>query len=179
MRSRASTMRCPGLALATALVLSACVTARQPSGAGALPLEGPVSVSWRDPAGFSEPTFGAASIDRGRWIVPLAQHVRQRALPRLPPGHRLEVELLDVDRAGEYEPHAGTHPDLRVIRDVYPPRIHLRFHHADGAGGLVDQGERRLIDMAFLQRSSTLDTDPLRFEKQLLDDWLRRELGTR
>lgn len=173
-------MRGRGMVLAAALLVSACATTRPAMGAGELPAEGPVAVSWQDPAGFSEPTFGAMPVDRGTWIRPLAEYLRARAERLLPAGHRLEVVLLDVDRAGQYEPgrDLSTH-DLRVVRDLYPPRIHLRFRHLDGGGAVLGQGERRLVDVAFLQRSATFDSDPLRFEKRLLDDWLRRELGVR
>lgn len=169
-----------GVALATALLVSACASTRELGGPGALAAQGPVAVSWQDPAGFSEPTFGAMPMDRGTWIRPLAEYLRGQAERLLPPGHRLDVELLDVNRAGEYEPgrHTGA-TDLRVVRDVYPPRIRLRFRQVDGSGAVVAEGERRLVDVGFLQRTSGLDSDPLRFEKRLLDDWLRRELGAR
>ena len=166
------------LALAAILAVSGCATTREPAGPGALVAQGPVAVSWRDPAGFSEPTWGAMPVDRGAWIRPLDEYVREQAERRLPPGHRLEVELLDVDRAGEYEP--GRSPgasDLRIIRDVYPPRIHLNFRHFDANGLVVAEGERRLVDVGFMLQSTVADTDPLRYEKRLLDDWLRRELG--
>lgn len=173
-------MHAGGMALATALLVSACATTRPAMGAGALADEGPVAVAWQDPAGFSEPDFGALPADRGTWIRVLAEHLRVQAERRLPAGHRLEVELLDVDRAGEYEHgrDVSSH-DLRVVRDHYPPRIRLRFRHLDGGGAVLNQGERRLVDVTFLQRTATLDSDPLRFEKRLLDDWLRRELGVR
>lgn len=169
-----------GVALAAALLASACASTREAVGAGALAAQGPVAVSWQDPAGFSEPTYGSVPVDRGTWIRPLAEYLRGQAERLLPPEHRLEVELLDVNRAGEYEPGrpAGA-TDLRVVRDLYPPRIHLRFRHLDGSGAVVAEGERRLVDVGFLQRSSGLDSDPLRYEKRLLDDWLRRELGAR
>jgi hypothetical protein len=180
MGPRASTRRWTGPALAIALAASGCVTTREPVGAGALPAQGPVAVSWQDPAGFSEPTWGAMPVDRDGWIRPLAEHLRQRAESLLPPGHRLEVELLDVNRAGEYEPGgaAGAN-DIRILRDIYPPRIHLRFRHLDGAGAVMAEGERRLIDAAFLQQTTVGGSDPLRYEKRVLDDWLRRELESR
>lgn len=180
MGRQAFSMRGLGVAFAAALLACSCASTPEAVGAGALAAQGPVAVSWQDPAGFSEPTFGAMPVDRGTWIRPLAEYLRGQAERRLPPGHRLEVELLDVNRAGEYEPgrHTGA-TDLRVVRDLYPPRIHLRFRHLDGSGAVVAEGERRLVDSGFLQRSSGLDSDPLRFEKRLLDDWLHRELGAR
>ena len=37
------------------------------------------------------------------------------------------------------------------------------------------EGERELRDPAFMQRGILNETDPLRFEKRMLDDWLRNE----
>ena len=40
----------------------------------------------------------------------------------------------------------------------------------------LDQGERKLIDSSYLFNSSIgMSNDPLRYEKRLLDDWVRRE----
>lgn len=180
MGRHASTLRRLGLILIAAMAASGCASTRTPTGAGALAGSSPVAVSWGDPAGFSESTWGAMPMDRGHWIRPLAEYLRQQAEHVIRPGHRLDVALLDVNRAGEYEPvrHAGA-TDLRVVRDLYPPRIHLRFRHLDGSGAVVAEGERRLVDVGFLQRSPINDSDPLRYEKRLLDDWLRRELGGR
>ncbi|TWI14128.1 DUF3016 domain-containing protein [Aerolutibacter ruishenii] len=170
-----------GLALVAALVTAGCASTRQAIGAGALAGPSPVAVSWQDPQGFSEPTWGAMPVDRGQWIRPLAEHLRRQAEPMLAPGERLEVELMDVNRAGEYEPgrSAAVGHDFRVVRDIYPPRIHLRFRHLAGSGAVIAEGERRLVDVGFMQRQSIMDSDPLRYEKRLLDDWLRRELGGR
>lgn len=178
MARHQSTVRWMGAALVAVLAVSGCASTPEATGPGALAAQGPVAVSWRDPADFSESTWGAMPTDRGTWIRPLAEHLRQQAERRLPPGHRLEVELLDVDRAGEYEParSAGS-TDLRIIRDVYPPRIHLKFRHVDASGAVVAEGERRLVDVGFMLQSTVADTDPLRYEKRLIDDWLRRELG--
>ena len=51
------------------------------------------------------------------------------------------------------------------------------YHGADGR--VLAQGERKLTDLAFLIGSAPLDSsDPLRFEKRMIDAWLRRELAT-
>lgn len=168
-----------------AMLLAACATTpTASSGPGQLEPQGPVSVAWSDPAGFSEITYGNDRIEtlRGTWIRDLAGYLRDRAADRLGPGERLEVELLDVDRAGDYEPWRGPNAsDIRITRDIYPPRIHLRFRHLDPQGQVLAEGERRLTDPGFLSRTagSYRSTDPLRFEKRLLDDWLERELGRR
>src|SRR3546814_11046902 len=62
------------------------------------------------------------------------------------------------------------------MRDVYPPRITLDFKLVGADGNVLAQGTRELSDIAYLQRGSPLaDSDQLRYEKRLIDDWLRKE----
>src|SRR3546814_6438044 len=62
------------------------------------------------------------------------------------------------------------------MRDVYPPRITLDFKLVGADGNVLAQGTRELSDIAYLQRGSLLaDSDQLRYEKRLIDDWLRKE----
>ncbi|MUG03911.1 DUF3016 domain-containing protein, partial [Bacillus tequilensis] len=136
------------------------------------------------PALFSEVTYG---VDRRRtlegiWVRELAEYLRESAAPRLAPGERLEVRLLDIDRAGEFEPWYGRGHDIRMLRNVYPPRINLEYRLLGSDGGVRAEGEERLVDLSYLSRGGTLPhatTDPLRHEKRLLDDWLYRQVGPR
>ena len=83
-------------------------------------------------------------------MAQLARYLRQRAAARLAPGQSLDVTLTDIRRAGNYEAwHGPRANDVRIVRDLYPPRITLRFalHGADGA--VLAQGERRLADPGF------------------------------
>ncbi len=148
----------------------------------ALPESGPVSVRWNDPASFAELRFSHNRYDaaRGGWLTDLAEYLRKRAEMRLPGGERLELTIVDVDRAGDYEPWHGVHyQDTRIVRDIYPPRMTVQVKHFDASGALVSEGERKLSDPAFLLGSSPInESDPLRYEKRMIDSWLRRELGT-
>ena len=83
--------------------------------------------------------------------------------------------------AGEFEPWRGPQfCDTRMMREHYPPRIRLRFRLMDGAGHVVQSGERELAEALYLMKSRTVaQSDPLRYEKQLLRDWIRSELGAR
>lgn len=148
----------------------------------ALPDAGPVSVAWEDPATFvelrhSQNRYEAA---RGNWLMDLAQYLRKGAEARLPPGERLQLTIVDVDRAGDFEPwHGINHQDIRIVRDIYPPRMTLRYKRYDASGAMVGEGERKLSDPAFLLGTTSINnTDPLRFEKRMIDSWLRRELHT-
>jgi hypothetical protein len=148
----------------------------------ALPEAGPVSVRWNDPAGFAElrNSTNRHEAARGDWLPELAQYLRKRAEARLAAGERLELTIVDVDRAGEYEPwHGFDFHDTRIVRDIYPPRMTVQFAHVGADGQVLAQGERKLTDPGFLTGAMPIDgNDPLRFEKRMIDSWLRRELRT-
>ncbi|WP_305805840.1 DUF3016 domain-containing protein [Stenotrophomonas sp. YIM B06876] len=141
---------------------------------------GPVQVQWTDPAQFSElrQSTNRFEAQRGDWVTQLAEYLQKSATRQLPKGQRLDVTITDIKRAGDFEPWRGPNlTDVRFMRDIYPPRITLRFKLTDANDQVISQGERTLSDMAYLMNSGLRnDTDPLRYEKRLLDDWLRSEL---
>lgn len=147
----------------------------------ALPESGPVSVRWNDPATFAELRYSRNRWDaaRGNWLTELATYMRKRAELQLPAGERLELTIVDLDRAGDYEPwHGFRFEDTRIIRDIYPPRMTVQYKRYDASGAVVADGERKLSDPAFLLGSSPInESDPLRYEKRMIDSWLRRENG--
>lgn len=155
-------------------------TVTDPEAPRALPEQGPVSVRWEDPAEFAEirQSRNRYEARRGDWVNELAQHLRKRAQTQLPNGQRLEVDITDIKRAGDFEPwHGPRLDDTRVVRDIYPPRIELRFKRLDADGRVLAEGQRTLRDLGFQQGArSVLDNDPLRYEKRLIDDWVYREL---
>ena len=167
-----------------ALFIAGPVTAKSrnvtdPDAPRSLPAEGPVSVDWTDPAQFSDIRYSGNRWEakRGNWVEQLAQYLQKSAVKKLPPGEQLQVTITDIKRAGQYEPwHGPNLQDTRFVRDIYPPRISLTFKRTDAQGNVIDQGERKLVDSAFLMGNSMLgDRDPVRYEKGLLDYGLRRE----
>jgi len=158
---------------AMALMLMCAVASAAPQ-----PAPSRIDVDWSDPATFSDTRENPGS-DRYRpeeWLRLLARHLRVRADRALPAGERLNVLFTDVDRAGTFEPWRGPRWDeIRIIKDFYPPRIDLHFSVTDAAGAVVAEGDRQLRDPGFLSRSVPFSNDSLRYEKRLLDDWLRRE----
>jgi len=144
---------------------------------------GPVSVSWSDPAQFSEIRRSGNRWEarRGDWVVKLAEHIQTRAERSLPAGERMEVTITDIQRAGNYEPwHGPQADDVRFVRDIYPPRIELSFKRYDAQGAVVSEGERRLSDLSYLSNvRSANSNDTLQYEKRLIDTWLSQELPRR
>lgn len=114
---------------------------------------------------------------RAAFLRALERHVLRSATARLAPGERLTVTITDIDMAGAFEPWRRTGTGVRIVRDVYPPRIDLAFALTDASGAPIREGRRQLVGMDFLARPTLPSTDPLVYEKALLDDWIGVELG--
>jgi hypothetical protein len=114
---------------------------------------------------------------RTTYLDQLRDHLLQRAKYYVPDGHTLSVTFTDIDMAGDFEPWLGPRwTDVRIVKDIYPPRIDLTFRLTDAEGNVVKEGRRELRDLAFLMKiTSAFRDDPVRHEKALLDDWLSRE----
>ena len=166
-----------------ALLLVACATTagtRDPQPLQ-LPANDRVNVSWADPASFSEHSCDFAPGGRDtEWVRDLAKYTRDRAERILPAGAHLDVNFIDIDRAGECLPNMRANQDIRVIRDMYPPRITLHYR-LSGNGVAAADADAKLTDLAFMMNPPGLpgNSDPLRYEKRMVDDWLRKLLGKR
>jgi hypothetical protein len=62
------------------------------------------------------------------------------------------------------------------MKDIYPPRIDLTFKLIDSDGNVLREGPRKLRNLSYLYSGVATpgNTDPLRYDKALLDSWLRR-----
>jgi hypothetical protein len=108
----------------------------------------------------------------------LKEHITYDAAQRLPAGTVLQVTVTDIDLAGDFEPwHGPQFYDVRIVKDIYPPKIALAFKLTDAAGNVLKQGTRVLRDLTFQMSLSVDRDDPLHYEKQLIDDWFRAEFG--
>lgn len=168
-----------GLAALFAFAVAGCATAPATPAA----TSSRVQVDWSDPANFADTRTNQCRtrVKPEEWLGRLAKYVERRAGDRLAEGQTLKVTITDIQRAGQCEPWRGPYlDDARIVKDIYPPRIDLHFTLVDAQGHVVSEGDRKLTDMAFLHRGGLLDdNDPLRYEKRLLDDWLRKEFGKR
>ena len=137
-----------------------------------------VSVTYDNPDNFTEARqFGQEDRFNGvTYLEPLKTHLVKQAARMLPPGYRLNVTITDIKLAGAYEPWQGI--DLRHVRfmkDIYPPRIDLTFQLIGSDGKVLREGSRKLRDMGYLQGNLLVsNTDRLRYDKALIDRWLRR-----
>lgn len=147
-----------------------------------LTVDGRVEVTWNDPSGFSEirQSGNRNKAIKGTWVKDLADYLATESTAALAPGQRLSVNLDDIDLAGDFEPWQGPNMhDVRMLRDIYPPKIVLSYTLHDADGQIIAQGGRTLSNLGYLQGLNTVrrNTDSLRYEKQMIDRWLEQELG--
>lgn len=115
--------------------------------------------------------------ERTTYLDSIRDHVLEQAKRFVPAGHRLAVTFTDIDMAGDFEPWRGPRfSDIRIVKDIYPPRVELSFQLTDAEGNVIKQGKRELRDLAFMMKiNMSFRDDPVRHEKALLDDWFRSE----
>jgi len=116
---------------------------------------------------------------RKEWLADLSNYILAQAARAVPSGQRLSVTLTDVQLAGMYEPWRG--PDwgnVRIVRDTTPPRIDLIFRLETSQGAVLKEGSRRLRDIDFLNSSLRHRGEALSYEKNLVDDWMRKEIAS-
>jgi hypothetical protein len=110
---------------------------------------------------------------RAAAVAELTRHIQRAAQALLPPGRTLQVEILDLQRAGMYNPEFGTAANVRILGSVNPPRIVLRYKL--GGSGPARAGSATLTDVDYLANPYARSSgDRFIYEKALLDDWLRK-----
>jgi len=116
-----------------------------------------------------------------RYLPLLKECIEAEAGRLLAPGQKLTITFTDIDLAGDFEPwHGPQFSDVRMVKDIYPPRLSFTFQVTDEGGRVLSEGERKLVELAYQMRiTSGFRDDPLRYEKDMLKDWLRAELKPR
>jgi DUF3016 family protein len=96
----------------------------------------------------------------------------------VPENMKLNIRVTNVDLAGDFELFRGPQADqVRITKGLYPPHIVLEFEVVDSAAKVVKSGKRDLTDIDYQLRSVYPREDFLRYEKNILRDWLRAEFA--
>ena len=143
----------------------------------------PVTVIFVRPERFTDVKGSCMGPDdrSGPILDELAGFIRETALRFMPEGSTLAITVTDVDLAGEFGVPVRFPQwcDARVYRDIYAPRFDLEFWLTDSTGRVVHADTRVLRDSNYLTRVALPPSDPLRYEKRLLLDWLQSEFDPR
>lgn len=138
-----------------------------------------VQVTFSHPDKFTDVRDSSMPTEKGEaaTLDMIRRYVVQQAVRYLPEGQKLDVTFTNIDLAGEFEPWRGPDmDDVRIVKDIYPPRIDLNYKITDASGKVLKAGKRELRDLAFMMKINIRRDDPLRYEKDLLNDWMREDI---
>lgn len=103
------------------------------------PLASSVSVTYVHPEKFTDVGDSRIPRDRTRdaYLEDLRKHIVGSAARLLHGQQTLATSITDVDMAGSFEPGPTRMTDVRIVRNIYPPRIDLTFRLAGADGAVV------------------------------------------
>jgi hypothetical protein len=112
--------------------------------------------------------------DRENMQFLFREHVRLLS-EKLPAGQVLKVDFLDIDLAGDEFPRVSVR-DVRVLKGQADwPRIELRYS-IERDGQVIASGEAKLSDPNYLMGLNRYGRDLYSHEKQMLDEWFRKDV---
>jgi len=162
------------VAIALAILLALPAWADEPASTA------PVTVEFVEPETFTDIRTGflRTNVDNNSHLRALHRHLVRKAATYLAPGQTLHIAVTDIDLAGDHTPHSNPALlDIRTVSNLYPPRMSLNYTLSDASGAVVRTGEAKLKDLGFDIGSGGSVSDPLRYDKRMLDKWLRSEFG--
>jgi hypothetical protein len=137
---------------------------------------GTVIVSFVSPENYSDANlWGGYGPTAERWTLDeFGRYFEILGARYLGPQQVLKLDILNIDLAGKFEWWHRNAYDLRVLRDVYPPRFTLHYTLFEGGQKLTERQET-VSDQNYLGNPGIYfrTSDPLRFEKAMLADWFR------
>lgn len=135
-----------------------------------------VEVRFVEPDKYSDIGDFAGYRDREEVLKEIQAHFRVLG-DKLLPGKDLLIEVTDIDLAGNVEPVGRRMEMLRIMRSTGRPAMELRYTLSEG-GKEIRQGKARMSDLNYLDSSNRYSSsDPIRYEKKMMDDWFRKEFA--
>jgi hypothetical protein len=135
-----------------------------------------VTVTYEQPEKFRDMPF--SQVDREELLRQLSEHFAKLGQD-LPPGQNLRISVKDIDLAGRIEPARWNfNNDIRLLRGGADwPTMQLSYVLEEN-GQVLRSGEAKINNMMYLERLNRYSSgDPLRFEKQMVDEWFKRDIG--
>ncbi len=131
------------------------------------------------PEKFTDVRDSYVPSDKGRdgILENIRTFIVRRTESMIPEGDKLTITFTDIDLAGEYEPWRGAQfDDVRIVKPIYPPAFKFTYSVTDASGKVIREGSENIRDMDFQMRVTIDASDPLRYEKDILDEWARTKL---
>lgn len=139
---------------------------------------GEAKITWQDPDNYADirPSDETRDGFRARVFKSLDE-VFQDLAKQLPDGVSWEIVVTDLDLAGDVRPMMrGTMNEIRIIKDIYWPRMSIRYVMRDASGKLIAEGQDDIKDMNFMMGSNFLNgNSSFQYEEKMLRDWFRKQ----
>jgi Protein of unknown function (DUF3016) len=137
-----------------------------------------ISVSFVEPEKFTDARRVELAPTSASVLRELEKFLIETGGRYLPATTKLSIRVTDIDLAGDFELFRGPQADqVRITKGLYPPHIVLEFELLDSGAKVIKMGKRNLTDIDYQSRSVYPREYYLRYEKDILRDWLRAELG--
>ena len=160
--------------LAALLLAAGCQTPTPPLPAASV--DGRVTVIFDKPDEF---TAAKSSYNMGTdhgYLDELHRYIDRESRVYLADGQRLTVTFTDIDLAGDFRPDRARADNIRIIKEIYRPRLQFSYSVADATGKVINSGEENLTDMNFMSRLRMSHSEELFYEKAMLKDWMGAKL---
>jgi hypothetical protein len=134
-----------------------------------------VNVVFDHPENFTDVKDSNVPSDSGRDAIlsRIRDFLVREGTRTLPAGDDLTITFTDIDLAGDFEPWRGVRWDeVRVVKDIYPPAFKFSYSITDSSGKVLKQGTENIRDLNFQTRLVLDSSDTLRYEKDILRDWI-------
>ncbi len=141
---------------------------------------GNVSVTWQSPGHYRdiESSGEIQSRFQKRLFEDLTKALSKEAAKVLKDNQKLKLTVTDVDLAGDVRPSFGAGDDIRVVKDIYPPRFKFSYTLTQD-GKTVAEGKENLTDLSFLDRIQPAFERPFKYETHLLNSWMDKMAKTK
>lgn len=134
---------------------------------------GESEVTWTNPDKYTD--IRAGNEHRAKFKARIFNHFEKhfsKLSEKLPDGQVLKVNVTNVDLAGDVR--FDTMDRIRVIRDLYIPRMKFTYELVNSNKSIVDSGEVDLKDMGFMQQSANIGHhQAIYYEKKMLNKWFK------
>lgn len=143
-------------------------------------LNAKVSVDFTDVENYRDIQLGATNSEKEQQIVLSAvkKSFENTAKRYLPENYSLAVTVVDIDLAGDFELPSSMGHDIRLVTDIFPPRINFHYEIRDGENQIVKKEDAKLVDLNFMYAIRTFEQPTAEFVSELVKNWGRRTLRT-
>jgi hypothetical protein len=145
------------------------------------PTTAEVKVAWQHPEKYTDirPSNGTKAAYQ-KQVIKAFDKIWADFASKLPAGYRLEVTVKDLDLAGDVNPMFRIdHNDIRVIKDIYFPRMNFDYVLFDANKQQIAAGQdEKIKDMGFMMSTpSGFNQREFAYEAEMLKKWFKKTIS--